>query len=221
MNIKHNKDVSKQKESDIFSFYFMVTFQTNYKNKYFLYLKYLSDEILTQKKKSKNSDPNADFLELNDEIKKQKVQITCDLEYVEINRIINKMSSKKFEIKDIALPADVLCVLFQYLKPTKYLSLYSFVTKESEDDFDTVETDKFDKKNFEQSNIEWVGNFFGLESWYFLRLFKILIKFLDSQNVRDYIKKEKDYNAKWAEWQDAQQDLNAMYANGNDSDDDY
>ena len=216
MNIKHNNDKDKQKESDILSFYFMVRFQTNYKNTFFLYLKYLSDDILSQKKKSMDDG----FMETDLEIKTKKVQISCDLEYVEINRIINKMSSKKFEIKNISLPSNILCVVFEYLRPTKYLPLYSFKTKETDDDFHSVEIDKFDKNHFNLSNIEWVGNFFGLESWYFLRLFKILMTFLESEDVLLYIKKEKDYNKKWSEWQEAQQDLNEMYAQQQNQSDD-
>eukprot|EP01084_Bolivina_argentea_P241686 405659_1 len=197
MNIKYAKDANKNRESDILSFYFTIRFQTNYKKKWFLYLKFLYDDVIYKK-------------DIESEIRKKKCQITCDFSYGEINRIINNMSSKKFEV-NVSLPSNILIEIFQYIRPIKYIALYSSIIKESDDDFDIVENSQYDKKHFNLSNIEWVCNFFGLETWHFVKLFKIIMKFLEHNDVIQYIKKEKDYNKTWDEWREAQQELNQMY----------
>ena len=196
MNLCLFKDAEKNKESDIFSFYFSISFQTQHSKHYMLYLKFMDDAVMKLKNGS--------------EIRSKQVQIQCDYEYGEINKIINNASNKKSKMR-IGLPSHLLAVVFGYIRPSKWLALYSYKEKETDDDFEIVETDKFGKQYFNRSNIEWVVNYFSLESWHFRRLFKILILFLDTKEVSEYIQKEKDYNQKWREWQEAQQDLNREY----------
>jgi len=128
---------------------------------------------------------------------KQTVQITVDFEYAQKDRIVN--------CKDLSLPKNIIIEIFKYVKPTKLLALY---TTNNIKIGVLIDYDPFAQKHFNVSNLGWICNYFGLETFFIMKLFKILMSFLYTEKVETYIEKTKIYQQNWKEWMQAQSDLN-------------
>eukprot|EP01083_Nonionella_stella_P066712 175897_1 len=174
--LQNTRNDRKSFESDIFTFWFCIMFNTTHKGKDFLYFRYVCDQMSKKKKTF------------------HKIQITCDIEYAQKNLIINANES--------VLTKSILIEIFKYVQPTKLLTLYTY-------DVD-IDSDAFDSKYFNMSNIRWVCNYYGLEAIFMCKLFKVLIQFLDCESVETYLENTKSYHQNWKELQDAQKDLNNM-----------
>jgi len=173
-NVKHS--IRNGKESDILSFYFRVQFQSRFNKTCFLYLKYIADES----KKIKQGV----YTPQRDQVAAKHTQITVDLDYLDVNKIINKEGFDK-----TTLPSSVLVVVFSFVEPQKMLALYDLRSWQS--DWYLSHQQRFDEKQFNSSNLDWICNYFGSEPVYFKRLFKKLILFLESDDVDEYFQKLK------------------------------
>ena len=176
-NVKHS--TSNMKESDILSFYFRIQFQSHWNKTFFLHLKYISDE--SKKIKQGVYTPQ-------DEVATKHAQITCDLDYLDVNKIINKEDFEETANESL-LPSNILVVVFSFIEPTKMLALYTCLSWQS--DWYLSHQHAVDKKHFDMSNIDWICNYFGLESIHLVKLLKKLILFLESDDVDEYFQKSK------------------------------
>jgi len=176
-SVKHS--IKNGKESDILSFYFRIQFQSRFKKTCFVYLKYINDESKKIKK--------GVYTPQSDQVAAKHTQITVDLDYLDVNKIINKEGFDK-TAKSL-LPSSILVVVFSFIEPQKMLALYDLRSWQS--DWYLSHQQRFDGKQFNSSNLDWICNYFGIQSDTFKRLFKKLILFLESDDVDEYFRKLK------------------------------
>eukprot|EP00484_Ammonia_sp_Unknown_P002582 CAMPEP_0197053792 /NCGR_PEP_ID=MMETSP1384-20130603/27950_1 /TAXON_ID=29189 /ORGANISM="Ammonia sp." /LENGTH=305 /DNA_ID=CAMNT_0042486739 /DNA_START=146 /DNA_END=1064 /DNA_ORIENTATION=+ len=210
MNFQYEQSRNQGKESDLLTFYFTIRFQTNYKETHFLHLRYLYEEVVVTKRSAVK---HSFVASSNTEKRTKRIQIACDWHYAEVDKMINaaaangSSSSKCANSRNVrmALPSHLLIAVFEFVKPSKYLALYSCLATHT--DLDAVQVDEMNRRYFHLSNIEWVTNYFGVEPWHFVKLFKVLMEFINHHKVYRYVQEEKQYNQRWRELQIAQREL--------------